>query len=182
MGQVQRLDTSTYLKVTLGEKAFFIKKSVVTDNPGFEEFKNSAKAAEVMGGVENLSVVDAQLGYQDSNQSWFVSKWEDLERVGYFPSDAWIGGIPNDYGKFLFSGLEEITNKSKEIYEVKPKISATIQQIKMRLREVGIEMVDIDPNLFYNPETGKFFLLDITATKTKGIRQPTTAQYKDSDF
>ena len=171
-GSLNRIDMSTYLKMKLGDKTFFVKKSSATNNPGYEEFKNSKKAKGALADLDDVTVVDAQLGYEDNQQSWFVSKWEDLESTGFFPVDSWEGGVPNDYGEFL-PKAKDIEEELAEERKIKQKAKSVTEQIKIRLAEAGIDIQDIDPNLFYNPQTDKFFLLDITPREeTKGVGQP----------
>lgn len=174
-GPVVRVDQSAYFKVKLGEQAFFVKKSVATNNPGYYEFVNTRKAEAALIGLEDFGIVQAQLGYEDNHQSWFVSKWENLESDGFFPLDTWRGGTPNDYGKFRRESYtpEDARHYWIEANEVKTSGDAMIKQIQSKLAEVGMVLHDIHFNLFYNPRTRKFFLLDITSgDMDKGIGQP----------
>lgn len=166
-GHTRRIDNSSYFKIKLGEQAFFIKKSTATINPGFEEFDNTHQAMAALSGMDNLRIVEAQLGYADDHQSWFVSKWEDLENVGFYPCDAFIGGSPTDYGEFI-----DIEDKRWQAYGKNAHIvSATVSEIRTKLKSVGLNIQDIEPNLFYNPMTEKYFLLDVTVRGRKQLGQ-----------
>lgn len=170
-GSVRRIDRSAYFKVQLGDKAFFVKKSIATNNPGYEEFRHSTEAVTALSGIENLGIVQAQLGYEDNHQSWFVSKWQDLESEGFFPLDSWEGNVPNDYGQF--PSADDRDKHFVQMPEVLKKGETIKNEIKKRLADKGLEIYDLPSNLFYNPDTGKFFLLDITTTQIgKGIGQP----------
>lgn len=168
-GAIYRVDISTYFKTNLGDQAFFVKKSVSTDNAGYDEFRNSRKTATVLSGLENLTVVQAQLGYDDPHQSWFVSRWENLENAGFFPLNSWFVHYPNNYGKWV--EFDDNSLKLKYEDQATKKGKAMQQQIQERLAEEGIEIYDLDNNLFYNPNTDRFFLLDITTDDKRGKGQ-----------
>lgn len=154
----RRKEITTYFKITLEDKSFFIKKSVATMFPGYKEFKNSIKAKKFLSGLKDLQIIEAQLGYTDSHQSWFVSKWQDLESEGFFPYEAlWGYSNPNDYGEFPEE--QEVDSFHLNLVE---KVQSTIKQIETRSTEAGIHIFDLEANLFVNPKTGKLFFLDVT--------------------
>lgn len=156
-----RKEITTYFKIKLEDKSFFIKKSVATHFPGYKEFKSSIKAKKFLSGLKNLQVIEAQLGYTDSHQSWFVSKWQDLESEGFFPYEALQGySIPNDYGEFPEE--QEVDSFHLGPEKLVEKVKSTIKQIETRSAEAGIHIFDLEANLFVNPKTGKLFLLDVT--------------------
>lgn len=120
---------------------------------------------EALRDIDNLGVVEAQLGYSDDRQSWFVSKWEELESNGFAPNDAWVSSTPNDYGEF-----EPLVRKKNGLTYRDPAYLERIvvpmeKEIEKRARAIGIRISDLRPNLFYNPDTERFFLLDVTGNK-----------------
>lgn len=159
----RRIDISSYFEIDLGGNKFFVKKSLATDNSGYHEFRDSIKVREALKGVANLKIVEAQLGYIDDRQSWFVSKWEDLEKVGFFPVATWAIYAMNDYGELP---ERDVLRQSHKLWEI---AEAKIKEIKTRLTEVGMDIEDFGFNLFHNFETGQFFLLDVTS---KGENRP----------
>lgn len=170
-----RRDNSTYFKIKLGNDVFFVKKSTATNNPGYWEFTNTSKTSQVLQSVSNLEVVEAQLGYEDYDQSWFVSKWKDLESSGFLPTMLLHSYNRDDYGKHLYEDdptLEEMCRREAERTERDKKIDSKITEIQSKMSEVGMQLRDLKTNLFYNPETDKFFLLDITTEiAPEGIQQ-----------
>lgn len=168
--EITRVDKSTYIKAKLGKSEFFVKKSTHSTNPGFEEFKNTIMVKETLAGIENLQVTEAQLGYTDDHESWFVSKWEDLESTGFFPYNAFLYNNSNDYGKFTPG--ETLMDKKPMRIKVTEKAQVVIHEVKTRLSKIGMQIGDFRSNLLYNPETDKFFLLDITTDHDKTLGQP----------
>lgn len=152
-----RNERTSYFKVSLGNNSFFVKKSNATDNPGYEEFTNSHKVAEALIDLKDIEVVHAQLGYADDRQSWFVSRWEDLESKDFIPFDSWYGNV-DIYGQFM---PEEEYDAVKKM-ATKVKIEPIITDIAKRLQKLGLTLTDIPNNFLYNPKTGKMFFLDIT--------------------
>ncbi len=160
---------STYLKMKLGDQVFFVKKSVATNNPGYREFKNSGRVRAALHDLENLGVVEAQMGYDDDHQSWFVSKWHDLESEGFSSFGTWAFTEVNDYGVTVHpvKNSEEHFLLSDDPIAIGNKIVKMIYRIEASLRAVGIEIHDLTWNLFYNPKTDKFFLLDVTSQNSR---------------
>lgn len=162
---VERTDQSTYAKVSLGGDAFFIKKSLSTNNPGFGEFTNTINAKAALVDMGDLKVIEAQLGYTDDHQSWFISNWEELESSGFFPADSFRSGSPNDYGEYLSLGL-------RPRFQQSALIEQRIEQIREKTKEAGIGVGDLHMNLFYNPFTKKYIYLDVTALEGARLNQP----------
>ncbi len=164
---INRLDISSYFKMRLQGEDYFVKKSYATTNPGFDEFASSVVVKEALAGVEGLSVVQAHLGYSDNRQSWFVSKWEELESTGFFPYDTFIGGVPNDYA-------ERLENEDKVI-SLREGLTDRVEQLKEEIRTRGqahgLTILDLNVNLFYNPQTDKFFYLDVSTQEAGKIKQ-----------
>ena len=159
-----RFDKCDYLKLSYDGKSFFVKRSFVTTNPGFIEFSNIQEAKELLKDLPNVGVVDAKMGYQDKNESWYISKWENLETDG-FQSDPY--NQLNDYGKnklpaetqdsfFAFENERDYLN-----YKQGRKL------IEEKLKPTGIDR-DLNANLFYNPKTKTFILLDVTGGRKGG--------------
>lgn len=166
-GPVYRIDKSTYMKIKKGDHSFFVKKSIATNNTGFNEFNNSVKVKQALKDLDDVEVVEAQLGYTDGNQSWFVSNWQNLEEAGFFPWDTYRGGVPNDYGQY--APIDEKRELAREM-------SGDVNSLQVRMKELaekeGVKIIDLNVNLFYNPNTQKFFLLDITVWDKSSLNQP----------
>lgn len=119
--------------------------------------------------IEDLNSLAEKM--TDDHQSWFVSKWEDLEDVGFFPYISFLYNTSNDYGQFTPG--KTLRDKRETNILARQKALAIIDEINARLVKIGINIVDLKSNLFYNPQTDKFFLLDITTSEPKiGIGQP----------
>lgn len=166
--QLHRLDDSAYFRISLGEQAFFVKKSTKTINTGFSEFRDSIKVSTILRNIADIQVVDAQLGYESQQQSWFVSRWENLESASFYPFDLFMGNTPSDYGEYI-SWMDE---RKQRYLAHESKVKATVEDIKTRLKKVGVEIRDIEANLFYNPFTEKYFLLDVTTKDANKLGQP----------
>jgi len=154
------VDDCDYFKMQLEDDAFFVKRSFITINPGFTEFRNTVQASELLKDLDFVHVVSAQLGYQDDHQSWYVSKWVDMESAGFAMYDDPI----SDYGTIVerapkdarewFLGFET----EEEYRDVKQKADL----ITERLKSAHLAL-DVDANLFYSRQTKTFILFDVTA-------------------
>ena len=168
-----RFDKCDYFKVGHEGHNFFVKRSIITNNPGFNEFRNTILAKEVLKNMDFVKVVEAQLGYEDQNESWYVSKWEDLEKAGFGTFD--IGIRSNDYGEKkegLLSGFGVIPYKEYLVQETEYKeAEKKADLIRHKLYEAGIHH-DVDANLFYNIKTRTFILLDVAGEPTKALGNP----------
>ena len=162
----KRIDITTYFEIEFEGEKFFVKKSLATNNRGNKEFENTAKARKILEGLDFVTVVEMQFGYSNGKQSWFISKWKNLETDGFVSIDAFQRETPNDYGKLIH-------HEHKVMYAGKEEeVEKKIEEIKRRLKEGGVEIIDLDVNLFYNPVTEKFFLLDITTKDSGALNQP----------
>ncbi len=130
-----------YFIMTIDGQSFFVKRLFVTTTPGVAEFKNTMRAKEVLKDLPFVKVVEAQLGFQNQNESWYVSKWENLENVGYEPYHQLT---------FMPTGL-----------------AGKVAEIRKRLTGAGLGY-DINTNLFYNPGTDSFIMLDVTGHERFG--------------
>ncbi|MFA6519999.1 MAG: hypothetical protein WCT44_00120 [Candidatus Paceibacterota bacterium] len=135
-----RRDKCDYFTMTIGDKTFFVKRAYVTTNPGWSEFKNTISAKEVLKDLPFVKVAEAQLGYQDENESWYISMWETIENAGY---DSY-----------------STTFRTKDLVE-------KVDKIRDRLRSVSLDY-DVSANLFYSPFTETFILVDVTGTDRLG--------------
>ena len=149
-----------YFKIKMGDDEYFVKESIVSQNPGFDEFKNTKAAREALKDIDFVEVVNAQLGYQDDRQGWYVSRWKDLESSGFRVSVRWRHS--DDYGRF-YPPLENSIDREEIMrrYNVIEKI--------LRDNNLG---EDVENNLFYQPQTGQFFLLDVTGKNAAEIGEP----------
>lgn len=163
----ERIDICEYFKLTKDGETFFVKKSYITTNPGYTEFRNIQEAKKLLADLDFIKVVDAQLGYQDKNISWYVSKWEDLEKVGFGPSG--MLGLFDDYGNSFED--KEFGPKGFKTQEDLDQFEKKIQLIKERLVKSGLDR-DLDANLFYNYKTKTFILLDVTGGDGETLGNP----------
>jgi hypothetical protein len=154
-----RPERSDYLKMTLDEKSFFVKRSWATTNPGIVEFHNTLSAKEMLKDLDFVKVVDAQLGYLDKNESWYVSKWEDLQKDGYFPLTSNL----DDYGKDIIAEYRNLIGQNRNIGE-------KVALIREKLAPLNIQ--DLDANLLYSLKTKTFVLFDVTTMNPETLGQP----------
>lgn len=171
LGSTTRIDQTDYLKVDFQGQSFFVKKSSVTQNPGFVEFQNVIAAKKLLNDLDFVKVVDAQLGYQDKKQSWYVSKWKDIEAAGFKPFSDRVS--IDDYGRSVKSDYDAPGSyrgfENQQAYE---EAHQKADAIKQRL-ETGSIHHDLESNLFYNRKTKTFILLDVTGEdKDKMVGQP----------
>lgn len=164
-------EDTTYFRMSLGDHAFFVKKSSATKIHGFREFQDSVQLKDAVRNMENLHVVEAQLGYTDDKQSWFVSKWEDLVDTGFFPYVSWRGGIEDSYGKRPQEFDPEKGRRQDIDVDIVKKINQVKEDLVEHAKNAGIQLVDIDENFFYNPNTDQFVLIDVSTTNSEGLNQ-----------
>lgn len=164
-----RRDECDYFRLKAYGDSFFVKRSFVTTNPGFAEFHNTKKAKELLADLDFVHVVDAQLGYQSKTESWYISKWEDLESAGFAPYGMLSGGGFDDYGRALPEGKFLGFPNEEEFLEVERKF----RTIKSALEPEGIHR-DLGANLFYNIQTKTFVFLDVTSDNKEMLGDPIT--------
>lgn len=177
-GNVVRIEKSAYAKLSLGDTSYFVKKSTATNNPAYSEFTNAMRAKEALAQLPFVHVVDAKLGFQDKKQSWFVSKWEELENQG-FGATLWFQGSGfNDYGQPIDTAVGRLSAADHptehllaESEREEQEVVTNMQLIERTLHEAGIPIHDIADNLFFNPQTKTYILLDITTAGTEGLNQ-----------
>ena len=145
--QFTRTDVSDYYKLNLGSQSFFVKRSWITASAGFSEFQDTLKAKMVLQDLDFVKVVEAKLGYQDRSESWYISKWEDLEKAGFGHYNRSV----DDYGEKIEASQGTHTKGIQE----------KVNLIREKLRRANIDR-DVINNLFYNPQTEKFVLLNVT--------------------
>ncbi len=178
-----RIDQTTYAKVGHNGKYFFVKKSPITIMPGFREFTNTMKAKSVLQNIDYVKVIEAQLGYQDATQSWFVSRWELLEKAGFGPVSQQGGTTGrDDYAQPIDSpdtlqfgydyklldtfSEEEKERRSKALRTERLLMLDREDMILQTLKGAGIFTQDLESNIFYNPTSHTFILLDLAAPET----------------
>ncbi|MBU0731343.1 hypothetical protein KKC88_00505 [Patescibacteria group bacterium] len=159
-GAYRIVNVCNYFKIKMGEDEYFVKESAETLNPGFDEFQNTQAAREALKDIDFVEVVDAQLGYQDGRQSLYVSRWKDLESRGFRVSVGWRQ--TDDYGKY-YQSVENPVDKQE--------IRRRYQLIEKILRENDLGE-DVENNLLYQPQTGQFFLIDVTGKNTEEVGEP----------
>ncbi len=153
MGHLKRRDLADYFKATIQGKSYFVKRSFITVNPGFQEFHNTRWAEWLINNKDLIQVVQPKLGYQDTKESWYISEWKEIENAGYRPVN--YAFVADDYGNRL--GLEP--GSSDDEVTAHEKEQRFVEKLEAELREVLTEdrlQNDISANLFYNPKTGKF--------------------------
>jgi hypothetical protein len=163
-----RIDVCDYFKLSLQGHTFFAKRSFQTKNPGFQEFENTLKATEALAGLDFVKVIEAQLGYQDQHESWYISKWEDLEGAGFAPYQKGMGMTEvDDYGKIHGLKIGEkgafVGFPSREDYDEAEAKYKIIEQILMT--HTTHYFYDLGANIFYNLKTKTFVVLDVTGGK-----------------
>jgi len=132
------------LKLELAGSNFFVKIEKESQEQGFawghKEFVDSQKAKELLAGLSGVEVYESQLGYQTEKESFFVSKWIDLPGI-------------QEYMDMLIDNDEE--GNEEKVFELRKK--------NREIHEVLKDFFDInDYNMFYDPQTDKIILFDIS--------------------
>lgn len=85
---IRDIHLTNYLKVEIGDQKFFVKTvpGYITRpeaSTGVDEFRANKKAAEILKDIPGVKMIDAELGYRDTerNKTYFVSKWMDLPPI-----------------------------------------------------------------------------------------------------
>jgi hypothetical protein len=162
---IVRIDKCDYLRLNFRGHSFFIKRSFITENPGFNEFKNTVSAEKALKDLDFIKVVKPKLGFQDKNQSWYVSEWQELESVGFAPYEQMTASGIDDYGN-------QVDNLYRKGEETKKRIDEKVEEIRTALKRVCVGIPDLEPNLFYNPNTETFILLDVTSENSATLGKP----------
>jgi len=130
-----------FFKVEIGDKKFFVKCEKGSGLRGYEEFSSSAEARELLKDMQDVEVVDFQLGYQDAHgNSYFVSRWQDLPTLVEYLDE--LNSSRRD------SEAAELYTKVKAIREVLPSFS-----------DIAVW------NMFYDAAKKKFYLFDLNSGK-----------------
>lgn len=162
-----RRDKSDYFRLNLGDRSFFVKRSFITNNPGFTEFANMEKARDLLKDLLFVKVIEAQLGYLDKKQSWYVSSWQNLEEAGFMSIGAILMEDVDDYGRLRSDEFKDHWGYVKAESVLKKQI----EQIRKRLKPADLDG-DISVNLFYNSTSKTFILLDVSLTRAKAGKDP----------
>lgn len=167
-------DKTTYLKMDLDGQSYFVKKSLSTANPGAQEFYSSFQVCDLLKDQTDVSIVEAKLGFQDKHESWFVSKWIDLEQGGYAPADKILTLDYDDYGKRLYNPNPH-KDDSIEVLEQEAQARGfttgeDYRRFNSRKKELDKlflkhNLRDARKNLFYNISTKHFILIDVQVGK-----------------
>ncbi|GEM_PF-4353235 len=136
-----------YLKVEIQGEAFFVKTK-----PGYlekgkasDELLSLKKVKELLNNLKNVEVVDFQLGYQDRDRSYFVSRWEDGITLFDFMMEQRIENSDKESQRILYN------KKGNELEE-------RLQQIESRLKDFA----DVNwQNILYDPKTEKLTVFDV---------------------
>jgi hypothetical protein len=169
-GNSVRIDDCDYFKINFKDNSYFVKRSFISINPGFNEFKNTISANEALKDLDFVKIVDARLGFQDEKESWYVSRWQDIEQAGFVSFDTLALGGVDDYGNLIEGFLNN--NYRSETNNMRYKeLTGKVSQIRNRLARAGINTEDLYANLFCNFNTGTFILLDVGVDE-KGLGNP----------
>lgn len=147
-GRGARLDYAEYFKVSLDGDSYFVKKSKITNNSGFEEFMNLDYVRSAFNGLDYVEVAVPVFAFSSKDVSYIVTVWKDLrDYVQCFEGRANV----DDYGN-------AVTHSSYADDEYSRKFNFIVDV----LRKYKVDN-DVLGNIFYNPQTKKFFILDLTA-------------------
>jgi len=129
-----------YMKASIGEASFFVKTKAGYEGEslGTEELQSlkQLKAEITENNIEDLEVVDFQLGYKDKDRTYFVSKWLNLPTL-------------NNYLRIHSEHDEEAGQVTKRFDVIKQKL------LNLGYRDVHAL------NTFYDEKTKKFYVFDI---------------------
>ena len=139
-----------FFKAKVGDELFFVKIRPGLrggTGRGAEEFRSLEEASKALEGMDRVKVIDFQLGYQDEDRTYFVSKWKDAVML----SDYLIG-----FNRRIISGetlpVEEEVKRQE--LRSREKIIGTI------LHENGFEDFHFD-NVLYEPATDIMYVFDV---------------------
>lgn len=138
-----------YFKVEINGQAFFVKKTPAhylhpDSTHGIAERRSLEKAKELLKDLENVEMVDFQLGYKDQNgKTYFVSKFLDLPTLA------------ETYRQL---------SKSKKGLEKKEKLKARVEKIEEIFRYNHFIDFHVS-NILYDEKTEKFYLFDAISLK-----------------
>ncbi|MEY2701425.1 MAG: hypothetical protein RLY43_45 [Bacteroidota bacterium] len=140
-----KIPANSFCKVEIGDRAYFVKTipgyfNNPEESTGTDEFRTIMKAKETLSGLEDVEIVEPQLGYRDKNtdRTYFVSEWKDLPNIATFLKSVTSTGEP------------------KKGY----RLINRFMDIEARLSAVGIKDVHTT-NMFYDESTDKIYLFDL---------------------
>lgn len=161
---INKKDDRAFYKVSIetekGLEEFFVKKAPTYLNNsgkkrefelGYEEFLGSVSVKEKLKNLSYVEIVQYELGYRDSNNTYFVSRWNKnltTNLASYMDElQSFVNKDPDLYiGKEL--ELQTLYGKEREI------IDALGEEYK------GRDIFSV--NMAYNPKTGKIILFDLS--------------------
>lgn len=149
-----------YFKVLFEDQEFFVKRIPgYYENQGSlgaHEFDSAQHAQEMLDGIENVEVVDFQMGYHDEEKTYFVSKWVDgISLESYEVELETI--MTNEAG-----GESAITAEAELL-----ELTQRFRNIRSRLIH---DFTDVSPhNALYNPPSKKITIFDIHPRKSLSI-------------
>jgi hypothetical protein len=143
-----------YFKARVDNKDYFVKRAPKIMTAGFDEFRNTIRAKELLHDLDFVKVVEPRLGYSSESESIYVSSWEEIETGGFVVySQAIQGSGTDNYGR---------PAKGVELgdYDKVDRIAEKYKLIEEKL-QVAKLATDLYANTFVNPKTEKFILIDI---------------------
>lgn len=138
-----------YFKAQVGDESFFVKATPgLSDGTGLgaEEFRAAEESSKVLEGMDRVKVIDFQLGYQDDDKTYFVSKWKDAVLLGEYLMNLSVKKIRGDISP-------EEDAKRRELHIRENSIGAV-------LHENGFEDYHFH-NVLYEPSTDMMYVFDV---------------------
>ena len=140
----------SYFKVEVEGEAFFVKtvSGFYDQGDGVWELNSLNKAKNLLRNMKDVEVVDFQLGYQDKDSTYFVSRWEE-------------GVVLDEYLEKLQSikktskDEKMAQNATKELVELKKRYDKIVLLLRDAFTDVH------EHNMLYNPQTKKLKIFDI---------------------
>lgn len=143
---------SDFFKVKVDENEYFMKckrgylNNEEVESGGVDEANSLKLAREMIKGMDNVDVVDFQLGYQDekTNTTYFVSRWISGVKLSHYLGKEETEIAPNEI-ETRKKTEEELWNRAYAIYDA-----------------LGDNFWDAGPNnMMYDPTSGKITIFDI---------------------
>lgn len=151
-----------YYKVVLGDKDFFVKRIPARFSEkggGFGEAVASEKMRSLLREhkIENVEVIDFQLGYEDKSDRYFVAKWsgtasDRLLNLFVYENDL-VSQIQNL--KYAKASISEIADTERELDKIRSRENKLTKFFEQTFNDFG------SINMAYDPQSKKIILFDL---------------------
>ncbi|GEM_PF-5312822 len=148
--------------VAVGNDKFFLKKVNAAEEElyiarGFDEALSTKAAKDILKDMPGVRVVNFQLGYQDNENSYFVSRWEGSPHIvelfrDFLNNKLWYEKI---YGAGSLTA-----EKEKELQRLRNRVRYRMKKVESLFDERGYFEV-VSDNMLYDLDKDQIILLDL---------------------